>query len=108
MQGVENIYEIDTTAQILKRASELTGVKYGKDEKSDIALRVVAPPSAGPPLRPAGAPVGLPVRGFSASRAKETTKATVAKASKKGVFFMFRGFLSKFNQKSSETYILWP
>jgi alanyl-tRNA synthetase len=42
LQGVENIYEIDTTAQILKRASELTGVKYGKDEKSDIALRVVA------------------------------------------------------------------
>ena len=42
LQGVENIYEIDTTAQILNRASELTGVKYGKNEKSDIALRVVA------------------------------------------------------------------
>jgi len=42
LQGVENIYEIDTTAQILKRASELTGVKYGKNEKSDVALRVVA------------------------------------------------------------------
>ena len=42
LQGVENIYEIDTTAQILKRASELTGVKYGRDEKSDVALRVVA------------------------------------------------------------------
>ncbi len=42
LQGVENIYEIDTTAQILNRASELTGVKYGKNEKSDVALRVVA------------------------------------------------------------------
>jgi alanyl-tRNA synthetase len=42
LQGVENIYEIDTTMQILKKASELTGVTYGKDEKSDISLRVIA------------------------------------------------------------------
>ena len=42
LQGVENIYEIDTTAQILNKASALTGVKYGSDEKSDIALRVIA------------------------------------------------------------------
>ena len=42
LQGVENIYEIDTTAQILNKASALTGVKYGIDEKSDIALRVIA------------------------------------------------------------------
>jgi alanyl-tRNA synthetase len=42
LQGVENIYEIDTTAQILNKASSLTGVKYGSDEKSDIALRVIA------------------------------------------------------------------
>ena len=42
LQGVENIYEIDTTMQILNRAMELTGVKYGANEKSDIALRVIA------------------------------------------------------------------
>jgi len=42
LQGVENIYEIDTTVMILNRASELTGVKYGSSEKSDIALRVIA------------------------------------------------------------------
>ena len=42
LQGVENIYEIDTTMQILKRAMELTGVKYGANEKSDISLRVIA------------------------------------------------------------------
>jgi alanyl-tRNA synthetase len=42
LQGVENIYEIDTTIQILNRASELTGVKYGTSEKSDISLRVIA------------------------------------------------------------------
>jgi alanyl-tRNA synthetase len=42
LQGVENIYEIDTTIMILNRASELTGVKYGSYEKSDVALRVIA------------------------------------------------------------------
>ncbi len=42
LQGVDNIYEIDTTMQILSKASELTGVKYGANEKSDVALRVIA------------------------------------------------------------------
>ncbi|MFZ4107497.1 MAG: alanine--tRNA ligase [Candidatus Planktophila sp.] len=42
LQGVENIYEIDTTMQILKKASELTGVVYGASEKSDVSLRVIA------------------------------------------------------------------
>ena len=42
LQGVENIYEIDTTVQILEKASQLTGVAYGSSEKSDISLRVIA------------------------------------------------------------------
>ncbi len=42
LQGVENIYEIDTTMQILNMASSLTGIAYGKVEKSDISLRVIA------------------------------------------------------------------
>jgi alanyl-tRNA synthetase len=42
LQGVENIYEIDTTMQILTMASQLSGVNYGKSEKSDISLRVIA------------------------------------------------------------------
>jgi alanyl-tRNA synthetase len=42
LQGVENIYEIDTTMQILNRASALAGVNYGKSQKTDISLRVVA------------------------------------------------------------------
>ncbi len=42
LQGVENIYEIDTTVQILNRATQLTGVKYGSSQKSDISLRVIA------------------------------------------------------------------
>jgi alanyl-tRNA synthetase len=42
LQGVENIYEIDTTKIILKKASELTKVQYGKEAKDDVSLRVVA------------------------------------------------------------------
>ena len=42
LQGVENIYEIDTTMQILTKASSLAGVTYGKSQKSDVSLRVVA------------------------------------------------------------------
>jgi len=42
LQGVDNIYEIDTTRGILDRASELSGAKYGADPRGDVGLRVVA------------------------------------------------------------------
>ena len=42
LQGVDNIYEIDTTKVILDRASALTGIRYGAEEKTDVRLRVVA------------------------------------------------------------------
>lgn len=42
LQGVDNIYEIDTTAIILRKASEISGIKYGKSPEKDISLRVVA------------------------------------------------------------------
>jgi alanyl-tRNA synthetase len=43
LQGVDNLYEIDTTYKILEKAAELTEQEYGKgDERSDVALRVVA------------------------------------------------------------------
>ena len=42
LQGVENIYEIDTTRQILDRATALTNVVYGKDVHNDVLLRVIA------------------------------------------------------------------
>ena len=42
LQGVENIYEIDTTMQILTKASTLAGVAYGKSQNTDVSLRVVA------------------------------------------------------------------
>ena len=42
LQGVDNIYEIDTTRGILDRACELSGARYGTSERDDVALRVVA------------------------------------------------------------------
>jgi len=39
---VDNIYEIDTLWKVLDRAAELTEQKYGRDHRSDVALRVVA------------------------------------------------------------------
>jgi alanyl-tRNA synthetase len=42
LQGVHNMYEIDTTRMIMDRAAELTGHAYGDAESSDVSLRVVA------------------------------------------------------------------
>jgi alanyl-tRNA synthetase len=42
LQGVENLYEIDTTRKILDRAAELAGAKYGSDPRADVSMRVVA------------------------------------------------------------------
>lgn len=42
LQGVDNIYEIDTTRGILDRAAQLSGATYGASERDDVALRVVA------------------------------------------------------------------
>jgi alanyl-tRNA synthetase len=42
LQGVDNIYEIDTTFKILSKAAELTEQDYGSDHRSDVSLRVVA------------------------------------------------------------------
>ncbi|GII58210.1 alanine--tRNA ligase [Planotetraspora thailandica] len=42
LQGVDNIYEIDTTYKILNRAAELTRTRYGRNHRSDVSLRVIA------------------------------------------------------------------
>jgi alanyl-tRNA synthetase len=42
LQGVDNLYEIDTTWKILDRAAELTEQSYGRDTGADVALRVIA------------------------------------------------------------------
>jgi alanyl-tRNA synthetase len=36
LQGVENLYEIDTSRAVLDRASALSGVRYGADQQSDV------------------------------------------------------------------------
>ena len=41
LQGVDNIYEIDTMWKVLERAAELTEQRYGAEERADVALRVV-------------------------------------------------------------------
>jgi alanyl-tRNA synthetase len=42
LQGVDNLYEIDTTWKILDKAAGLTEQDYGRDHRADVALRVVA------------------------------------------------------------------
>jgi alanyl-tRNA synthetase len=42
LQGVDNLYEIDTSRMILDRASDLTGAVYGRNHDADVRLRVVA------------------------------------------------------------------
>jgi alanyl-tRNA synthetase len=42
LQGVDNIYEIDTTWKVLDRAADLTDQKYGRNLRADVSLRVVA------------------------------------------------------------------
>ncbi|MEW2166270.1 alanine--tRNA ligase [Streptomyces sp. NPDC007084] len=41
LQGVRNMYEIDTSMAVIKKATELTGVEYGAAHSSDVSLRVV-------------------------------------------------------------------
>ncbi|MGC0419658.1 alanine--tRNA ligase [Embleya sp. AB8] len=42
LQGVDNLYEIDTSRMILDRAADLAGKTYGQDRRTDVSLRVVA------------------------------------------------------------------
>ena len=41
MQGVNNLFEVDTVKNIMAKVSELTNVKYGEDKQKDISLRVI-------------------------------------------------------------------
>ncbi len=42
LQGVDNVYETDLLAPILRRGMHVTGTAYGADPASDVALRVIA------------------------------------------------------------------
>ena len=41
MQGVDNIFEVDTVQNIMKHISSIAGVEYKKDAKKDVSLRVI-------------------------------------------------------------------
>ena len=41
MQGVDNLFLVDTVQNIMKNISEIVGVKYGESDKTDISLRVI-------------------------------------------------------------------
>lgn len=41
MQGVDNLFEVDTVQNIMKHIMQIAGVKYHKDEKKDVSLRVI-------------------------------------------------------------------
>lgn len=41
MQDVDNIFEVDTVQNIMKKISEISGVTYHDDEKNDVSLRVI-------------------------------------------------------------------
>ena len=41
MQGVDNLFEVDTVQNIMKHISEIAGVKYHQSDKTDVSLRVI-------------------------------------------------------------------
>ncbi len=41
MQGVDNIFEVDTVQNIMKHISQISGVTYKTDAKTDVSLRVI-------------------------------------------------------------------
>ncbi len=41
MQGVDNLFLVDTVQNIMKHIIKITGVEYGQSEKTDISLRVI-------------------------------------------------------------------
>jgi len=41
MQGVDNLFEVDTVQNIMKHISSIAGVSYKENEKTDVSLRVI-------------------------------------------------------------------
>ncbi len=41
MQGVDNMFEVDTIRRVIDKVSEISGKKYGDDAKNDISIRVI-------------------------------------------------------------------
>ena len=41
MQGVDNLFEVDTVQDVMKHICSIAGIEYKKDEKKDVSLRVI-------------------------------------------------------------------
>ena len=41
MQGVDNLFEVDTIRRVLDTVCELSGTKYGEEHKKDVSVRVI-------------------------------------------------------------------
>ncbi|MBR6577619.1 MAG: alanine--tRNA ligase [Clostridia bacterium] len=41
MQGVDNMFEVDTIQKVIGKVCEISGKKYGDDKKDDISIRVI-------------------------------------------------------------------
>ncbi|MEG1426492.1 MAG: alanine--tRNA ligase, partial [Oscillospiraceae bacterium] len=41
MQGVDNLFLVDTVQNIMKHISKIADVQYGEDDKTDVSLRVI-------------------------------------------------------------------
>lgn len=41
MQGVDNLFEVDTVQNVMKHICRIAGVTYKQDEKTDVSLRVI-------------------------------------------------------------------
>ena len=41
MQGVDNMFEVDTVRNILNKVCEISGKEYGKDRNTDISIRAI-------------------------------------------------------------------
>ncbi len=41
MQGVNNLFEVDTVQSVMEHISKVAGVSYQQDEKTDVSLRVI-------------------------------------------------------------------
>ncbi len=42
MQGVDNLFEVDTVQDVIKHICKIANLEYKKDEKKDISLRVIS------------------------------------------------------------------
>ena len=41
MQGVDNMFEVDSIQKVIKKVCEISGKKYGDDKNNDISIRVI-------------------------------------------------------------------